>query len=531
MSIWQGIKDLFKRGGQAMGVNSGLNKVTDDSRVNLPESEILRIERAKQYYKDDLQPYELINSFGHTIKRDVRSINITKMASRKLASIIFNERCSVTVDNEQAQALLDQIFKDADFYLTFEDYLEKWIALGSGCIRPYVENDKIKLSWATADQVFPLTVNTNEVKDIAIAFKTSKIENHMNVYYTLLEFHSWTKEGLYQITNELYRSVEDSNRVGDRVPLSMIEDYANLSETVTFSDSVKAPLFAFYKNPGANNKCLISPLGLGLIDNSKSIVDAINRTHSQFIWEIKEGQRRIIVPETFLGRENLEGNPLNARQFNKNQHPPMYDPDTTVYRTGYGLSEDQIQDMTQSIRVQEYSDTMSFFLHEFENATGLSQGTFTTSPSGVQTATEVVTNNSMTYQTRSSYLTQVEKTIKGLVKAILTLASTPSLFSNGQKLWKGDVDNVNCNIDFNDGVFVDQNAQQQQDLQAVTANIMPKLQFLMRSYNLNEDTARQWLDQVKAEQQPNDPDFEQFMAGGDDNGDTSENESSGEQTR
>lgn len=32
---------------------------------------------------------------------------------------------------------------------------------------------------------------------------------------------------------------------------------------------------------GANNKMLESPLGLGLIDNAKSTVDAINRTHDE----------------------------------------------------------------------------------------------------------------------------------------------------------------------------------------------------------------------------------------------------------
>ena len=200
----------------------------------------------------------------------------------------------------------------------------------------------------------------------------------------------------------------------------------------------------------------------------------------------------------------------------------MFDPDTTVYKVGYGMSEDTITDMTSNIRVQDYTDTMYFFLHEFENATGLSQGTFTVTPSGVQTATEVVTNNSKTYQTRSSYLTQAEKTIKGLVRAILTVANCPELFSDNKTRWSGDLDKIVTNVDFADGVFVDRNAQKTQDLQAVTAGVMPKLQFLMRNYDLNEATAREWLSEIQDEQQPADPDFEQFNPnnGGEDNDNT-----------
>lgn len=501
------------------GITTGLSKITDDPRVNLPASEILRIEDDKKYYQDDLAPYKLKNSYGYEIKRKPEGINVTKMASRSLASLIFNERCSVNLNDNSAQALIDDVLKDNDFYLNFENHLEKWIALGSGCVRPYVEDDKIKLSWADADQTLPLSVNTNAVEDIVIAFKSMRVENHRNIYYTLLEFHQRNNQNQYTITNELYRSIDDPNRIGDKVPLGMLDDYANLSEKVTFSDNVKDPLFAFYVNPGANNKSMASPMGLGLIDNAKSIVDAINRTHTEFIWEVQAGQRRILVPETFLGKENLKDSQLKTYQ---NPHPPMFDPDTTVYKVGYGMSEDTITDMTSNIRVQDYTDTMYFFLHEFENATGLSQGTFTVTPSGVQTATEVVTNNSKTYQTRSSYLTQAEKTIKGLVRAILTVANCPELFSDNKTRWSGDLDKIVTNVDFADGVFVDRNAQKTQDLQAVTAGVMPKLQFLMRNYDLNEATAREWLSEIQDEQQPADPDFEQFNPnnGGEDNDNT-----------
>ena len=154
---------------------------------------------------------------------------------------------------------------------------------------------------------------------------------------------------------------------------------------------------------------------------------------------------------------------------------------------------------------------MDFFLRELENDLKLSPGTFTVTPSGVQTATEVVTNNSKTYQTRSSYLTMLEKTIDQLVYAIAELLQNGDLWSDKQPRWKGDIDSLVITPDFNDGVFVDQEAQRSADLQAVQASVMPKIQFIMRNYDLSEEEAKKWLQQIQDEQSPTPPDQEMSM--------------------
>lgn len=111
----------------------------------------------------------------------------------------------------------------------------------------------------------------------------------------------------------------------------------------------------------------------------------------------------------------------------------------------------------------------------------------------------------MTYQTRSSYLTMVEKTIAQLVDAILGLAQCGGLFSDGKARWTGDVQKVNINIDPNDGVFIDQDAQLKNDLQALSANALPIKQFLIRNYSLDDDTADEWLKQLEEEKASKEP--------------------------
>lgn len=518
MSFMRKLKRLIHKGGVKLGLvqQKSLSSITDDPRIKVPAEEYDRIRKAKQYYQDKLDPVEYWTTKGKQ-KRPLNSLNVLKSASNALASLMFNERCSIKVNDSKLQNLLDDIFKDNNYYLDQETHLETWIALGSGAIRPYVENDKIKLSWANATEIYPLEANTTKVDQIAISRRLQKVENNNAVYYTLLEFHQWgnwttdeqgRKYRPYVITNELYRS-SDPNVVGENVPLDYIDEYAGLSPSTTFN-YLEKPLFAFYRNAGANNKNLVSPLGIGLCDNWFKTVDDINMVHDGFEWEVKTGYRRVSIPRSWVRRQQN----MNGHQIPEDQQY-FWDPNDAVFVPVNSKDDtSSFKDLSINIRNEQYEGAMDFFLRELENDLRLSPGTFTVTPSGVQTATEVVTNNSKTYQTRSSYLTMLEKTIDQLVYAIAELLQNGDLWSDGKARWNGDLDNLVITPDFNDGVFVDQEAQRSADLQAVQASVMPKIQFIMRNYDLSEEEAKKWLQQIQDEQSPTPPDQEMDMLPG-----------------
>ena len=518
MSFMRKLKRLIHKGGVKLGLvqQKSLSSITDDPRIKVPAEEYDRIRKAKQYYQDKLDPVEYWTTKGKQ-KRPLNSLNVLKSASQALASLMFNERCSIKVNDPKLQNLLDEIFKDNNYYLDQETHLETWIALGSGAIRPYVENDRIKLSWANATEVYPLEANTTQVDQIAISRRLQKIENNNAVYYTLLEFHQWgnwttdeqgRKYRPYIITNELYRS-GDPNTIGEQVPLDYVDEYAGLSPTTTIN-YLEKPLFAFYRNAGANNKNLVSPLGIGLCDNWFKTVDDINMVHDGFEWEVKTGYRRVSIPRSWVRRQQN----MNGHQIPEDQQY-FWDPNDAVFVPVNSKDDtSSFKDLSINIRNEQYEGAMDFFLRELENDLRLSPGTFTVTPSGVQTATEVVTNNSKTYQTRSSYLTMLEKTIDQLVYAIAELLQNGDLWSDGKARWNGDIDQLVITPDFNDGVFVDQEAQRSADLQAVQASVMPKIQFIMRNYDLSEEEAQKWLQQIQDEQSPTPPDQEMDMLPG-----------------
>jgi A118 family predicted phage portal protein len=123
----------------------------------------------------------------------------------------------------------------------------------------------------------------------------------------------------------------------------------------------------------------------------------------------------------------------------------------------------------------------------------------------MQTATEVVSSNSMTYQTRSSYLTMVEKAINELVHSIFELSGYGELFPSGQAAFTIDYDSYQVAVSFDDGVFVNKDAQLEDDLKVAAAGFMPKRQFLIRNYGLSKEEAEDWLNELQDEQSANEP--------------------------
>lgn len=478
-----------------MGMRNSLSRITDDDRIDMDVNEYLRIDRDFKYYSNRYPKKHYIDARGVRRERPYNTINVTKRASRRISSIVFNEQCDISFENPNLNKFLNQVLADNDFKNQFEMNLEKGIVAGGFAMKPYVdENGKIKISWIRADQFYPLNSNTNSISEAAIASRKTVIENSANTYYTLLEFHQW-ENGQYVITNELYRS-NQPEIIGMQVNLA--DMYPDLAPKVIIDGAnMVRPLFSYFRMPGANNISLESPLGIGIVDNSKHILDDLNLAHDSFMWEVRNGKRTIAVPESMLKYDE-------PKPGVRASHKPTFDTDTDVYVKMYGEQDMGIQDLTSSIRVQEFSDTINQYLREFEGDIGMAEGTFSYDvKSGLQTATQVVSENSMTYQTRSSILTNVTACIEDLCQAILELANIPQFFPNGEAQYPLDssfnLNDLKMKVKYDDGVFIDKDKQMDEDRQNVVAGVLSKKTFLTRNYNYSDDEAEKELQLIQDE--------------------------------
>ncbi|PAE27941.1 capsid protein [Paenibacillus sp. 7884-2] len=470
-----------------------LKIINDHPKINIDPNELARIERNLKQYEGNYPQVEYINSHGDLQKRDYMTLNLRKLSADVLAGLVFNEQCDIYVSDakeeeekennfKSAHEFIQHVFDHNKFKKNLADYLEPTFALGGLTVRPYVdqESGEIEFSWALANAFYPLRNNSNGISEGVMKSVTTKIDGNRTIYYTLLEFHEWEK-GLYVITNELYKS-ESPNEVGKRVPLS--ELHKDMQE-VTYIKGLSRPLFNYLKPSGFNNISPHSPLGLAITDNSIPTLKKINDTYDQFWWEIKMGQRTVFVSDKMLRtRPDKDGLPPR----------PVFDADTNVFRMAkMEFDQEFVKDVTNDIRTEQYIAAINQSLRTLEMELKLSVGTFSFDGRSMKTATEVVSENDLTYRTRNDHVEMVEDFIKGLIISVLELAKAYDLFD-------GEIPtHEHIGVDFDDGVFQDRSALLKFYGQAKTFGLIPTVEIIQRVFKVPKETAEQWKDEIDKE--------------------------------
>lgn len=494
MGLIQIIKDFFNKGRYNMET-ANLNTILEHPKIAVTQEEYNRIQHNKKYYQSTFDDVVYLNTDGVRQYRKFQHLPLGRTAAKKIASLVYNEQTEISANDETLNSFLEDMLTNDRFNKNFERYLESCLALGGLAMRPYIDGDRIRVAFIQAPVFLPLQSNTQDISSAAILTKTVKAQGRRNIYYTLVEFHEWvTKDGketgstkeknYYRITNELYRS-EVENVLGQRVNLS--ELYPDLEPVAVLKD-LKRPLFTYLKPPGMNNKDINSPLGLSIFDNAKTTIDFINKTYDEFMWEIKMGQRRVIVPEqlTQLKVQEKNGDISFRRRFDVEQNVYM--------QVGTGnMDSGGIVDLTSPIRSDDYIKAITQGLKLFEMQLGVSSGMFTFDGQGVKTATEIVSENSDTYQMRNSIVALVEQSIKELCVSMCELGKAYGIY-------KGQIPELNdISVNLDDGVFTDRHAELDYWMKMVAAGFATQKRGISKTLNITEEEAQKELEEIQGE--------------------------------
>ena len=479
MGIVQTIKDIFKRSKYVM-TTQNLTYITDHPKIAVSSAEYDRIRENIKYFSGRYPQVEYRDSNGTKNKRDFNHLPIGRTAAKKIASLVFNEQAEIKLDDEQANKFIQQQLQDDRFTKNFERYLESCLALGGLAMRPYIDGDRVRVSFIQAPVFLPLQSNTQDVSSAAIVTKTIKADGNKQRYYTLIEFHEWSNDK-YTVSNELYRS-DNQNVIGSRVPLSEI--YEDLEEVVELN-GLSRPLFTYLRPPGMNNKDINSPLGLSIFDNAKTTIDFLNTTYDEFMWEVKMGQRRVAVPTQMIKAEyNQDGENVVVKREFEAGHNVYEQFDSGDIDKGIGIT-----DLTTPIRSDDYIKAINEGLALFEMQIGVSAGMFSFDGKSMKTATEIVSENSDTYQMRNSIVSLVEQSLRELIISMLELAKAYKLYSGEIP----EMDKISVNLD--DGVFTDRNAELDYWIKVVNAGFGTDTMAIEKVLNVTPEKAKK----IKAE--------------------------------
>ena len=315
------------------------------------------------------RPYTAGNeSRKNNLKKEIQTYLFVPIAadiSATSANLLFSEQPMVRIpeaysDNastssKATQDRLDQILNEGMFYTKLLEAAESASALGGVFLKPNwdIEFKSIPIiDIIQADKSIP-NFQWGFLKDVYF-FKT--VAKSTKYIWRLIEYHT---RG--QVQNVLYMGKE--NNIGKIVPLTSLVETELLQDFI--ETGISDLMVRYIPNIKPNRKYRGSGLGNSDFQGNEGLFDSINQTYTSWIKEIKLGQARLIVPETWLQRNNGEFS-FNADQeiFTALDIDPL---------SAKGMGIDQVQ---FNLRVQEHKDTVNQLVLQAITDSGYSPQSF-----------------------------------------------------------------------------------------------------------------------------------------------------------
>lgn len=458
-----------------MGILKGLKTINEHKDVVVDPKAYDRIAKNKAIYSGYLDEWHHMSyrtSDGQIKTRDRLSMGMGKKIAEEMATLIFNEKASITIDDTAAHEFVEETLKKNGFHKNFSRYLEYAYALGGMAVKVYFYDGQVKLAYAVADAFYPLSSDSENIDEALFISE----ERRGDYYYTLLEWNEW-EGSRYVVTNELYQS-SVQGELGTRVGLATL--YPDLEEK-TYIDNLRRPLFVYFKPNIANNKDLTSPLGISLFENCYDDLFLLDYMYDFFFNEFRLGKRRIAVDRSMVRPyPDVNGNMVS-----------VLDPEETVYES-FNLEDGKgVTDMSVDIRSTDIINSINSVLDVLSMKVGFNPGTFRFDGTGIKTATEVVSQNSKTYQTKNKHEVLIEEGIKELITSIIDVAKL-------YKVYEGSSE-IDIGVDFDDSIAQDRQENFNYYSGLVGAGFIPKLIAIQRTLDVPKETAEKWLMMIEEE--------------------------------
>lgn len=472
-------KDTIRRWAYRLGIYRGVEEVGEDKGITSSSLMFKQMEAWRSLYSGYLADWHDVNysTISGAKKRRMKSMNMAKAASEEMATLVFNERCSINISDDNLSENISEVLEANRFNKEFQKHLEYMFALGGMVIKGRVEDDKIKLSYVKADSFMPTGWVNGNINEGVFINEIIKGDTR----YTHLEWHSWDK-ATYVIENELYEARESSSELGVKISLATL--YPELDEIVPI-ENLTRPLFEYFRPAGANNIDLDSPMGIPIYANALDTMHSIDTAFDSFEREFRLGKKRILVPHTAI---RTVVDPETGRQ---NRY---FDADDEVYQAfRFDESSQDIKDLSVELRVDEHVQAMNSLLSLFAMQTGFSANSFSFDGNSMKTATEVVSENSKTFRSKQSHEVIIAEGLSGVVDIIVELAGLYKLTDFAS------VEDYDVRVTFDDSIAEDKMSDLNYWVQLVNNQLATKHRAIKKVLGLTDEEADKELARIMEE--------------------------------
>ena len=391
-----------------------------------------------------------------------QSLNLCAAIASELARLTTME-LETRVDDES----LDKIYQK--FIRHIRKFTEYGLALGGIIVKPYVEDLEKKLidiDIVPANKFIVLGFTSfGDINHIVFIDRIKKKDKKdKDIFFTRLEEHKIDNE--YLITNTAYLS-NNQEVLGDKISLGAVEEWVDMAETMTVDSD--RPLFAYFKNPQANNLDLDSNEGISCFARALSLIQDADEQYQRIMWEYKGSELAIDADITTV-KANGEL-PKGKERLFRNLGMDMGDGGRDFYEV-----------FSPNIRDSSLFNGLNGIIKKIEFLCGLAYGTISDMEFTAKTATEINTSQQRSYSTVKDIQNELARCLKDFVEIL--------------KYWYNELgipfdEDCQVSFDFDDSLVVDSETEQKIRLQEVAAGILKPEAYLKWRYGVTDEELKE----------------------------------------
>lgn len=433
-------------------------------------------------FVDKFHRYYVYNG-ERQIFKNRHSLNMPKKICENFADFLMNERVQITLGTDEHTKELNDLLDNNNFWVKANQGIEKTFAFGTGCFLLALDTElKIKIQFINAYNVYPLTYDSNSIRECAFVDDLTKYNKETKKFEKVRDLQVHTLEnGEYVIRN--YRFLVGKGDDLTEIPVNSYGD--NLSPEIHTGYPFR--WFIPIKPNVINNFNLDSPFGVPIYANSLDLIKSLDLTFDSFVNEIQNGRKRLFVTQEAM-KVGGDGNFKNA-----------FDPqDVLFYILDSNFSENKanyVQEVNGQLRIEELKKAIQTNLDLLSMKLGLGDQYFKFEGGSIaKTATEVISENSDLFRTIKKHEQVLENALRELITNILKIAKDKKIFNFSDEI---------INIDFDDSIIESKEQDRLQDRQDMAIDVLSRVDYRMKWYGEDEETARAKISEIDNEKAEN----------------------------
>ena len=451
----------------------------------------------KSWYRgnvEDFHNYDVKLVDGTTKSCEMLSLQMAKKVCEDMTDLLWSEKVKINIEDENASYIVHRDLFRNNFQIEYGNLIEKTMALGTGVTIEYVYNNEVRIDYLEADLIVPWAWANQQITGLTTLSQFKRGE----YWYNHLVYH-YIENNIYYVEHELYKS-KDEYALGDKVSANEVnqilfngenEEYITVDDTFVITFETLQPFFQVIRPNVVNNLEFRFPMGISLFANSSDTLKAIDTKYDSFTNEFSMGRKRILVSYDAIKRRTQVNTETGDVTYISN-----FDTQESVFQ-GINLNgesmKEPVKEIDFTLRSDEHIQSINQELDVLGTKVGLGNNYYEFDARGLKTATEVVSENSILYRSKSKHQQIIEKALIDLVYSILYLEKN---VIEEPTLQNTDINDIEVKINFDDSIVQDKDKEMENGLNEVNAGVMSKYTYLTKVKGLTDEEAEEELSRL-----------------------------------